>query len=183
MARHSQLSSQQIARNRDLQRLDEDYAIQFGAAPAWLTSNAKFHLQDVRGPKNPKHWITVGNVPYVTSLSNDLSECPPYVSRGEFTMPLSWNNGVTIKPEHHWVVWKGNLPRKANGEWVNLHAPMPQEIFDLLAKQHLYLLSKDPSAVSAYQNHHQKVRAYVSYIVPEAQCLNPRVSAKKGDQQ
>ena len=160
-------------RSPDLQRLiDAGYCLTFRQAPDWLT-----HVLDwLRSAINPMYWhgpsewITVQGIPYARPASPGPGV---EVARGDLAVPLWIENSASVRPKEHWALWHGDVPCFATGEpRRGILAP------GLQPHKGVMVLSQKPPPDGLHLDHYDKIATYVSYIEPQAQQLNPGVSAQ-----
>ncbi len=158
-------------RSRDLQRLiNEGYCLTFRDAPDWLVPVMDWLKSNINPMHwhEPSEWISVLGIPYVTACSSQA----PGVARGDLAIPLWIENGASVRPKEHWALWHGSIPCFAAG----------QQRWEILAPgvaphQGVMVLSQKLQD-GLYIDHHDKIETYLSFIVPQAQKLNPKISAR-----
>ena len=160
----------------DLQRLYEArYRVHFGPRPHWLDESVFAWMSVSINPKwwsNPEYWVTMECVPYVQRLSPDGAV---EVRVGALAIPLTVADGRTARPSAHWSAWHGTIPHFANGE-PRTSLLMPGQLSPFNG---VLILSQKPSEEegSQYDDHEDMLLTYVSFLTPEAEVLEPGVSA------
>lgn len=159
-------------RSPDLQRLiDERYCLSFRGAPDWLAQVMDWLKPNINPMywHDPTEWITVHGIPYVT----DPSDQDLRVARGDLAIPLWIENDTAVRPKEHWALWHGDIPCYATGEpRRGILAP------HLAPYRGVMVLSQKPPPDGLHIDHYDKIVTYLSYIEPQAQQLDPGVSAQ-----
>ncbi len=118
---------------------------------------------------NPSEWITVKGIPYVRNINH---RTPVEIARGDLAVPLWIEMDASIRPKEHWALWHGDPPCFSTGEQRReILAPGLEPHGDVM------LLSQKPPPDGLHLDHHDKILTYVSYIEPQAQKLDSKVSA------
>jgi hypothetical protein len=125
--------------------------------------NEGYHLQIREG------YILVKDVPYVNSAGQVREDGVLVSSLG---IKVVEGTAVADKPPDHVAYWVGEHPCHSNGQKIRSFEN-PSEPRDLAEG---FRIDFTFSAKAEYRDYRHKLRAYIGWIVGEAQKLRPEVS-------
>jgi hypothetical protein len=110
--------------------------------------------------------LVIRRVPYLTAART--------VAYGSLIAVLDMTGERTDKPHKHVCFWQGEMPHGSNGQPID-------SMFNPSARQNLGHGLTDVltlSAKTSYRDYHHKMTTYIGRITPEAQDIDPSVTAQ-----
>ena len=171
MTRHLPLADLE-KRSIDVQKLlVDDYLLSCGHAPSWLVRKMSWLRGNIRSCywHSPRHWLVVHDIRYVNKRK---SSSKLFESKGILAMPLWIQDDRTIQPKEHWAVWRGDIPRLADGTPRNSLLARNNLGARLAPRRDVYVLSEEPpDNMLLYVDYYDKVRNYDSRISSQVRRL------------